>query len=195
MSAILKEDPPDLSVTNQDISPGLERIVRHCLEKNPERRFQSARDLAFALQSLSECSGTVGAGALGPPSPPNSARSPGASRDFSPERSRRACSRWASILGRSPGSSDSFRSCCAAGPAGRGHHRARARRQPASLHGAGAGRLGRCSGFARSQIPGRKCCGEPKERELPLLVAGRPVGRASSPTESSSGSRSPVGRP
>jgi serine/threonine protein kinase len=37
MSAILREDPPDLSATNRSISPGLERIVRHCLEKNPER--------------------------------------------------------------------------------------------------------------------------------------------------------------
>ncbi len=53
MSAILKEDPPDLSVTNQNISPGLERVVRHCLEKNPELRFQSARDLAFDLEALS----------------------------------------------------------------------------------------------------------------------------------------------
>src|ERR1700694_2846463 len=49
MSAILKEDPPDLSVTNQNIPPSLERIVRHCLEKNPEERFQAARDLAFDL--------------------------------------------------------------------------------------------------------------------------------------------------
>jgi dipeptidyl aminopeptidase/acylaminoacyl peptidase len=57
MSAILKEDPPDLSVTNQSISPGLERIVRHCLEKNPEQRFQSARDLAFDLEALSGTSG------------------------------------------------------------------------------------------------------------------------------------------
>ena len=53
MSAILKEDPPDLSVTNQNISPGLERIVRHCLEKNPEQRFHSAHDIAFALETLS----------------------------------------------------------------------------------------------------------------------------------------------
>ena len=53
MSAILKEDPPDLSVTNQSVSPGLERIVRHCLEKNPEQRFQSAHDLAFDLEALS----------------------------------------------------------------------------------------------------------------------------------------------
>src|SRR5215831_6895500 len=53
MSAILREDPPDLSATNQTISPGLERIVRHCLEKNPEQRFHSAHDLAFDLESLS----------------------------------------------------------------------------------------------------------------------------------------------
>ncbi|MDQ2871352.1 MAG: protein kinase [Acidobacteriota bacterium] len=53
MSAILKEDPPDLAVTNRNIAPGVERIVRHCLEKNPEQRFQSARDLAFDLEALS----------------------------------------------------------------------------------------------------------------------------------------------
>ncbi|MCA1580880.1 MAG: protein kinase [Acidobacteria bacterium] len=53
MSAILKEDPADLSVTNRNIAPGVERIVRHCLEKNPEQRFQSARDLAFDLEALS----------------------------------------------------------------------------------------------------------------------------------------------
>ncbi len=53
MSAILREDPPDLSVTNQSISPGLERIVRHCIEKNPEQRFHSAHDVAFALETLS----------------------------------------------------------------------------------------------------------------------------------------------
>jgi serine/threonine protein kinase len=53
MSAILREDPPDLSETNQRISPGLERLVHHCLEKNPEERFHSASDLAFALEALS----------------------------------------------------------------------------------------------------------------------------------------------
>jgi len=53
MSAILREDPADLSVTNQNISPGLERIVRHSIEKNPEQRFQSARDLAFNLEAVS----------------------------------------------------------------------------------------------------------------------------------------------
>src|SRR5438093_48197 len=53
MSAILKEDPPDLSETNHNISPALERLVNHCLEKNPEARFHSASDLAFALEALS----------------------------------------------------------------------------------------------------------------------------------------------
>ncbi len=66
MASILKEDPAELSVTNHNVSPGLERIVRHCLEKNPERRFQSSSDIAFALLSLSEGSGSVVPGALAP---------------------------------------------------------------------------------------------------------------------------------
>src|SRR5262245_43051205 len=53
MSAILREDPPDLSETNKTISPALERVLRHCLEKNSADRFHSARDLAFAIESLS----------------------------------------------------------------------------------------------------------------------------------------------
>src|SRR5215813_7409618 len=53
MSAILKEDPPDLASTNHNVSPALERLIDHCLEKNPEERFHSARDLAFALETLS----------------------------------------------------------------------------------------------------------------------------------------------
>jgi eukaryotic-like serine/threonine-protein kinase len=53
MSSILKEDPPDLSETNRNISPALERIVQHCLEKNPEARFHSASDIAFDLEHLS----------------------------------------------------------------------------------------------------------------------------------------------
>jgi serine/threonine protein kinase len=52
VSAVLRDDPPDLSLTNRTIPPALERIVRHCLEKNPEQRFQSARDLAFDLEAL-----------------------------------------------------------------------------------------------------------------------------------------------
>ncbi|PWT92594.1 MAG: hypothetical protein C5B55_06040, partial [Blastocatellia bacterium] len=53
LNAILKEDPPDLTTTNVNIPPALERVVWHCLEKNPERRFQSAKDVAFAIESLS----------------------------------------------------------------------------------------------------------------------------------------------
>lgn len=58
MSAILKEDPSDLSETNRNVSPALERIVRHCLEKNPEQRFHSASDIAFDLEHLTGVSGT-----------------------------------------------------------------------------------------------------------------------------------------
>ncbi|MEO8677823.1 MAG: protein kinase [Vicinamibacterales bacterium] len=53
MTAILKEDPPELAAARADLSPALDRIVRHCLEKNPIERFQTARDVAFALDSLS----------------------------------------------------------------------------------------------------------------------------------------------
>ena len=58
MSAVLKEDPPELSDTNKTVSPALERLVNHCLEKNPEARFHSARDLAFALEATSGFSAT-----------------------------------------------------------------------------------------------------------------------------------------
>lgn len=54
MSAILKEDPPQLSETGRNVPPGLERIVNHCLEKNPAQRFQSASDVAFNLEALSD---------------------------------------------------------------------------------------------------------------------------------------------
>jgi TolB-like protein len=48
---ILSEDPPPL---HGRVGPGLERVVRRCLEKRPEERFQSARDLGFALEALSD---------------------------------------------------------------------------------------------------------------------------------------------
>ena len=53
MNAILKEEPQELSESGTQISPGVERVVRHCLEKEPGMRFQSARDLAFDLENLS----------------------------------------------------------------------------------------------------------------------------------------------
>jgi Tol biopolymer transport system component len=53
MTAILKEEPEDFSATTLGINPALERIVQRCLEKKPERRFHTAHDLGFALESLS----------------------------------------------------------------------------------------------------------------------------------------------
>jgi hypothetical protein len=53
MTAILKEDPPEFDEMVNPVSPALERIVRRCLEKKPEQRFQSAKDLAFALEAIS----------------------------------------------------------------------------------------------------------------------------------------------
>src|ERR1700722_9597219 len=59
MSSILKEEPAELSETNRNVSPALERIVQHCLEKNPESRFHSASDIAFDLEHLSGISSTT----------------------------------------------------------------------------------------------------------------------------------------
>ena len=52
MSAILGKDPPELTIGRGGISSGLERIVRHCLERVPTQRFQSATDVAFALETV-----------------------------------------------------------------------------------------------------------------------------------------------
>jgi eukaryotic-like serine/threonine-protein kinase len=52
MNAILKEEPAELSEANRNIPAALERVVSHCLEKNPDERFQSTRDLVFDLESL-----------------------------------------------------------------------------------------------------------------------------------------------
>jgi Tol biopolymer transport system component len=54
MTLILKEDPPEMIREGQDIPGAFEQVVRHCLEKEPENRFQSARDLAFALSTLAD---------------------------------------------------------------------------------------------------------------------------------------------
>ena len=54
LTAILKEDPPEMTGDGQDIPFAFEQVARHCLEKEPENRFQSARELAFALSTLSE---------------------------------------------------------------------------------------------------------------------------------------------
>ena len=61
MSAVLKEEPALLASGSPLLPPGLDRIVRRCLEKSREERFQSASDLAFALESLSGFSTASGA--------------------------------------------------------------------------------------------------------------------------------------
>ena len=72
MNAILKDDPPELETEKLKLSPGLERIVRRCLEKEPARRFHSARDVGFALEAISGTSSVSGVHR----------------RDIAPERSR-----------------------------------------------------------------------------------------------------------
>jgi Tol biopolymer transport system component len=61
MSAILRDDPPELLESGRNVPPSLDRLVRHCLEKNPGERFQSARDIAFDLEAAS---GTSTSGAV-----------------------------------------------------------------------------------------------------------------------------------
>jgi serine/threonine protein kinase len=59
MNAMLKVEPLELAEGGPPVSPGLERIVRRCPEKSPERRFQSASDLAFAIEALSGASSNI----------------------------------------------------------------------------------------------------------------------------------------
>lgn len=63
MSAILKEEVPELADSARNVPPGLERIVHHCLEKHPSQRFQSAGDLAFDLEALTGVSASGKSGA------------------------------------------------------------------------------------------------------------------------------------
>ena len=66
MSAILNEDPVAISQLGQPTSPGLQRVVHRCLEKHPEQRFQSASDLAFALEALSDTGSSSGSAIAAP---------------------------------------------------------------------------------------------------------------------------------
>ncbi len=52
MAAILHDDPPEPVASGKRVPPELGRVIRHCLEKNPEERFHSARDLVFALKAI-----------------------------------------------------------------------------------------------------------------------------------------------
>ncbi len=67
MTAVLKDEPQALTDPQHPISPALDRIVQRCLEKDAEQRFQSARDLSFALSALS---GTDASGAARVPQAP-----------------------------------------------------------------------------------------------------------------------------
>ncbi len=73
MSAILNEDPPGISQIVRTTPLGLQRIVHRCLEKNAEQRFQSASDLGFALEALSE-SGISSAAVIGAAGPGRSGK-------------------------------------------------------------------------------------------------------------------------
>lgn len=59
LNAILKEEPTELLQLNENFPPALQRLVRSCLEKHPEDRFQSIRDLAIAFEALSDSSGSI----------------------------------------------------------------------------------------------------------------------------------------
>ncbi len=59
MTAILHEEAPSLTSVRSTVPPALEQVVEHCLEKRPEDRFQSARDLAFALVASASGSGAA----------------------------------------------------------------------------------------------------------------------------------------
>src|SRR5438128_1633090 len=74
MNAILKEEPAELLEANRNVPAGLERVVSHCLEKNPNERFQSTRDLVFDLEALAGLSGQSASAALAIPSGRSSLR-------------------------------------------------------------------------------------------------------------------------
>jgi hypothetical protein len=66
MSAILNDDPPEISQKAPTVPAGLQRVVHRCLEKAPEQRFQSASDLAFALEASLEPGGNSAIAATAP---------------------------------------------------------------------------------------------------------------------------------
>jgi hypothetical protein len=80
MTAVLSTDPPELTTSGPPTPPALDRIVRRCLEKQPEERFQSARDLSFALEALSSLSGPAREGSA----PVVASAAPGSRRSWLP---------------------------------------------------------------------------------------------------------------
>src|SRR5215472_5503166 len=66
ITAVLREEPASANLEQARIPAAYQDIVRHCLEKDPENRFQSAKDLAFALQTVSGSSSVKIRGGFGP---------------------------------------------------------------------------------------------------------------------------------
>jgi serine/threonine protein kinase len=67
MAAIMRDEPPELSESGRNISSALDHIVKHCLEKDRDNRFQSARDIAFNLSEQSSPTVASGAQLAAPP--------------------------------------------------------------------------------------------------------------------------------
>ena len=63
MAAIMRDEPPELTESGRNVSPALDHIVKHCLEKDRDNRFQSAKDVAFALSEASSSTTTAMSGA------------------------------------------------------------------------------------------------------------------------------------
>jgi WD40 repeat protein len=79
LSAILKEEPQDLTELMPTMPSAIERIVRHCLEKDREHRWSSAQDLAFNLETIASMSGTSTlSGVARPANPTGATRAPAA---------------------------------------------------------------------------------------------------------------------
>ena len=64
LAAILRDQPPEISRSGVELPTGLDRMVARCLEKNPNERFQTARDLAYALKQMLDASATAPAVAI-----------------------------------------------------------------------------------------------------------------------------------
>ncbi len=103
LSAILKEEPPEITELMPAIPPALDRIVRHCLEKDREHRFHSAQDLAFNLETIAAMSGTstlsgvarpaTATGAVRPPATPPAPTPTAAIRTATPPAPTRTMAR------------------------------------------------------------------------------------------------------
>ena len=63
MAAILLQEPPELTQSGRNISPALDHIVKHCLEKDRDNRFQSAKDVVFNLSEHPSSSAVSGVSA------------------------------------------------------------------------------------------------------------------------------------